>query len=177
MKSGSKSVVEIRTTDSRGYTYIEPFLTPMAKEKLPEDVFFKVVCGKRWTDIIVYNQSAGINFYSQKIIDILKDFIDTTNICYPIKIEGIENLSYYTLYNLEVFPFINQSACLFSEEPPCFELLGKNPTLCTLSDSNLKVCSLELKQALEKSKLSNIFFNKIYALSLEEYLDLEQQYK
>ena len=51
MKSDARGVVKIETTHPHGYSHVRPYLLSTSKERLPEDVSFRVVKGKRWTDI------------------------------------------------------------------------------------------------------------------------------
>ncbi len=54
MKSNSRSVIEICTTDPRGYAFVEPFLLPISKMKLPNEASFRVVRGKSWTEFFCF---------------------------------------------------------------------------------------------------------------------------
>ncbi len=167
MKSNSHSVIELKTIDKRGYAFIEPYLFPSSKQKLPEEVMFTVVKGNRCTDIIVYNESVSINFYSQKLIDVLGQFVDVSKICYPIRINNCAS-TYYVIYNLEELVFLNQSDFLNN---PLFLIKDKTPLIFTLDRSNFKICSLIIKEAFVKEKLSNVYFRDVYGLAPKEYYD------
>lgn len=172
MKSNSRSVIELKTIDRRGYAFIEPYLFPSSKQRLPEDVMFTIVKGNRHTDIIVYNESASINFYSQKLIDILGQFADVSKICYPIRINNCKSI-YYAIYNLEGLEFLNQSDFLHN---PLFLMREKIPMLFTLTGSNFKICSSIIKEAFIKKKLSNVYYRDVYGISsMEEYYELKKE--
>ncbi len=163
----SKAIIEIYTTDPRGYAFVEPYLYPTSKIRLPHDASFRVVRGKRWTDIIVHHKDWSLYFYSQKVIDLLGTFLDMSDKCYPIHIEGTDQ-RYYVIYNLEEYPFLNQKERAMFHKPPYFELPDTYPPLFTLSNSNLRVCTKELKEALIKAKIVNIRFRDVYGLTKEE---------
>ena len=75
------------------------YLVPYKNEKLPENITFKVAAGKKNYDVIRLFQS-GEYFFSQKFIDVLSQFMDMSDKCYPIKVEGAEE-QYYVIYNLD----------------------------------------------------------------------------
>ncbi len=145
----SRAVIEICTTDPRGYAFVKPFLLSTSKTKLPNDVSFRIARGKRWTDIITYS---SLDFYSQKVIDLLGTFMDMSDKCYPIHIEGTDQ-RYYVIYNLEEYPFLNQEYGRFLGNPPYFELPDVHPPLFTLTNSNLMVCTRVLHDAINKGKI------------------------
>ncbi len=163
----SKSIIEIYTTDPRDYAFVEPYLYPTSKIRLPNDASFRVVRGKKWTDFIVHHKDWSLKFYSQKVIDVLGTFLDMSDKCYPIHIEGTDQ-RYYIIYNLEEYSFLNQEYGSFIGTPPYFELPDVHPPLFTLTNSNLRVCTKDLKEALIKAKLKNIIFREIYGLTQEE---------
>jgi hypothetical protein len=165
MKSNSHSVIELNTTDKRGYSFVAPYLVTTAKERLPKEVSFQVAKGKRWTDIIVYHQSVSLNFYSQKLIDVLSKFIDISNISYPIHIEACDT-KYYVLYNLKEFTFLNQQNFF---EAPLFLQSEEVPSLFALTKSNLIICAPAVKNEIIKEKLTNVYFSDAIGLTLDEY--------
>ncbi len=166
-KCNSRLVIEICTTDPRGYAFVRPFLLSTSKNRLPHDVSFHIAHGKRWTDIIVYNQSWDIIFYSQKVIDILRRYMDMTDKCYPIHIEGTNQL-YYVIYNLKEYPFINQKMRSLLRKKPYFELPKEYPALFTLTHSKFVLCTKAVKEALTKEKITNIDYIFVYGLTQEE---------
>ena len=176
MRSNAQSVIELRAKGPYSYSFVEQFLLSTSRNRLPQEIAFYVVKGKRWSDIIVYNQSVSINFYSQKLIDILRNFINMENICYPIQIANCQ-LSYYTIYNLKELSFINQAYRPTPDPFPCFVLQDNMPHLFTLTNSNLKVCSADVKDAIEKAKLKNIYFREIHGLSEAEYAEWREKHK
>ncbi len=163
----SKAIIEICPTESHDFAFVEPYLYPTSKTRLPNEVVFRVVRGRRWTDVIVYHEAWSHTFYSQKIIDILGKFLDMSDKCYPIHIEGTDQ-RYYVIYNIEEYTYLNQKYGSFFRKPPYFELPDACPPLFTLSNSNLRVCSKELKEALIKAKIVNIRFRDVCGLTKEE---------
>lgn len=168
MKSNARGVVKIKTTHPHGYPYVRPYLLSTSKDRLPEDVSFSVIKGKRWTDIIVYYESEGRNFYSQRFIDLLNRFVDMSKFSYPIKIENTD-LTYYAIYNLPEYTFLNKNACLLkSGTTPCFNLQENMPDIFSLEGTNLRVCSHDVKDAIEKAKLTNVYISEVFGLTNEE---------
>jgi hypothetical protein len=109
-KVGTRSFVEVKANNSIDYKFIRPYLYTISKDRLPSDVSFSVVKGKRWTDIILLYEAATHKFFSQRLIDILEQFIDLRNKCYPIDIAGAP-FKYYTIYNLEELPYYIDPTC------------------------------------------------------------------
>ena len=143
-------------------------LVPYQKEKLPDNVTFKVATGKKAYDLIRLYES-GEYFFSKKIIDILSQFVDMSNKCYPIKIEGVEE-QYYVIYNLNAYPYLNKEKAMFNEEPPFFCGTEIKIPLFSVVDTHRFVITEEIKNALIKNKISNIDFS-------EEFLCTEKEYK
>lgn len=167
-KVGTRSFVEVEANNSIDYKFIRPYLYTTSKDRLPSDVYFSVVKGKRWTDIILLYEAATHKFFSQRLIDILEQFIDLRNKCYPIDIAGAP-FKYYTIYNLEELPYYIDPTCTkVVNERRYFEMIKDYPHLFTVKDSNLRICTQEVKQAIEKAKLTNIEFDEIYGVTKDE---------
>ena len=161
-----RSMLIIAPEDSNDDAMIK-YLAPLRKEKLPEKITFKVVAGKKMYDIIGLSHSWFV-FFSQRIIDILSQFVDTSEICYPIKISGISE-KYYIIYNLQHVYHLNKEKqlymnqpCFYKMYPPYLPILGINGT------GNILV-SKEVKDALLKNKISNVEFVECFGCTLEEY--------
>ena len=170
--SASRSVIELDSHYYENNEDIEPLLHPSSTEKLPIDLSFYVSKGKRWTDIIIYQEGGYFRFYSQKLIDVLNQFIDMSNYCYPIKIENSQQ-SYYVLYNLPKLKYVNsyQRMNLFSQlwtDTPCFLLPNQEVLLFNLENTPQVACTEEVKNAMLKAKLTNIDFSELYGLSHDE---------
>lgn len=84
-----RSMLEI--TSKTSYDILWKYLDPLQKEKLPENIVFTIASGKKAYDIIRLYES-GEYFFSQRVICVLSKFIDMTDKCYPITIEGVETL-------------------------------------------------------------------------------------
>ena len=160
-----RSMLEI--TSSTSYEVLWNYLNPHKTTSLPENITFLVATGKKTYDIIRLYES-GEYFFSQRIIDILSQFIDMSNKCYPIKIQGIEE-QYYVIYNLEQYPFINQDESLFEDEPSCIGVQDKFLSLFSLKHTKSIIVSEDIKDALLKNKITNIELTECFGCTLEEY--------
>ncbi len=149
------------------YDLLYDYLEPYKKEKLPDNTTFKVATGKKNYDLIRLFQS-GEFFFSQKFIDVLSQYMDMSDKCYPIKVEGAEE-QYYVIYNLENYPFLNKEKAMFDEEPAFYG--GKEITtpLFGITNTRCFVVTEELKNALIKNKISNIYFEESFLCTKEEY--------
>ena len=166
-KVESRSIVEIEektsTIDIKSLLF--QYLLVSTKKRLPDDFSFSVVKGKRWTDVIYMHEAASHKFYSQTLIDVLGLFIDLTDKCYPINIIEGAPCNYYMIYNLKEFPLYKDPNNVLSRY---FEITTDYPSLFTIKDSNFCICTLEVKQAIEKMKISNVEFNEIYGVTKDE---------
>lgn len=158
---------QLEISSDASYDLLLEYLVPYKKERLPENVTFKVAAGKKNYDIIRLFES-GEYFFSQKFINVLSQFMDMSDKCYPIKVEGAEE-QYYVIYNLKKYPFLNKEKNMFDEEPRFF--CGKDITASLFSINNTRcfVVTEELKNALIKNKISNICFEEAYLCTREEY--------
>ena len=152
------------------------YLEPYKKEILPESVTFEIAVGKKNYDIIRLFQS-GEYFFSQKFIDVLSQYMNMSDKCYPIKVEGAEE-QYYVIYNLDHCPFLNADRAMSDEEPSFFE--GKEITtpLFSIDDTSYYfVVTEELKNALIKNKISNIEFEESFLCTKQEYKEWRKSRK
>lgn len=149
--------------------YIWDYLVPYNNEKLPESVTFKVAAGKKNYDLIRLFQ-CGEYFFSQKFIDVFSQFMDMSNKCYPINVKGAE-VQYYVIYNLKKYPFLNEKTASFEKEPSFY--CGKEITMPLFGINNTRrfVVTEEIKKALIKNKISNIWFEESYLCTKKEYKD------
>lgn len=161
-----RSEIEI-FSDDLPYKLLCDYLIPYHKEKLPDSVTFKVSAGKKNYDVIRLFES-GECFFSQKFINVLSQFMDMSDKCYPIKVEGLEE-QYYVIYNLDHYPFINKNRSMFNDEPSFYS--GKKITtpLFGITDTRCHVVTKEIKNALIKNKISNIEFEESFLCTKEEY--------
>ena len=165
------SVVQIKP--NKHYGEIERFICPSSSERLPDDVVFDVIKGKKWMDIIYYFEAASEKFFSQRFIDILSALgIDMTSYCYPIKINGYENINYYVMYNLRKYENINPD-CLLDDfgEPSYFHIPNNEsyiPGIFSVQGTNMKIINEETMLVLQKNRVTNVRFKEVYALSSAE---------
>ena len=161
-----RSQLEI-TSDDLSYRLLREYLVPYHKEKLPENITFKVAVGKKNYDIIRFFESGRL-FFSNKFIDVLSQYMDMSDRCYPVKVEGTEE-QYYVIYNLEKYPYLNKNRASFDEEPSFY--CGKDimTPLFGINDTRCFVVTDELKNALIKNKISNIEFEESFLCTKEEY--------
>lgn len=166
-----RSEIEI-FSDDLPYKLLCDYLIPYHKEKLPDSVTFKVSAGKKNYDVIRLFES-GECFFSQKFINVLSQFMDMSDKCYPIKVEGLEE-QYYVIYNLDHYRFINKNRSMFNDEPSFYN--GKKITtpLFGVTDTRCHVVTEELKNALIKNKISNIEFEESFLCTKQEYKEWQK---
>lgn len=165
-----RSALEISSDAS--YKLLWEYLVPYQKKKLPESVTFKVAAGKKEYDLIRLFQS-GEFFFSQRFIDVLSKFIDMSNKCYPIKIEGAEE-QYYVIYNLDEYPYLNKDKAIFNEEPHFYCGKGTETSFFSITNTRLFVVTEDIKNALIKNKISNIDFKEAFLCTEEEYKEWQK---
>lgn len=165
-----RSALEISSDAS--YKLLWEYLVPYQKKKLPENVTFKVATGKKEYDLIRLFQS-GEFFFSQRFIDVLSQFIDMSNKCYPIKIEDAEE-QYYVIYNLDEYPYLNKDKAIFDEEPHFYCGDKITTPFFGVSTTRCFVVTDEIKNAIIKSKLSNIYFSESFICTEEEYKEWQK---
>ena len=169
-----RSALEISSDAS--YKLLWEYLVPYQKKKLPESVTFKVAAGKKEYDLIRLFQS-GEFFFSQRFIDVLSQFIDMSDKYYPIKIEGIEE-QYYVIYNMAEYTFLNKDKAIFDEEPYFYSDCRKETTtsLLGITNTRLFVVTEDIKNALIKSKISNMYFKEAFLCTEEEYKEWQKSH-
>lgn len=166
-----RSMLEISSEIS--YDILDKYLDPTQTERLPDDVYFKVVAGKKKYDIIRYYGFAW-EFYSQKFIEVLSQFVDMSDKCYPIKIEGVEE-QYYAIYNLKTYPFWNKDDVVsVYDDPRYFGIQDKSIPIFGIDDTAFIIVSEEIKDALLKSKISNIELKETFGCSFEEFKEIKK---
>ena len=133
---------------------------------------FVINHGKRVKDTIAYHE-CGLFFISEKFKAVLSDYVpDINQYLAPIFIEGIDS-QYYVFHDLpEIGEFLNNSHSFNShEEIICFSPYPKNMHLFAIRGSKTTMFSQELKEAVIKAKVTNIYFNTYYgAENYNEYL-------
>lgn len=175
------SFYNFHSRNKRGMLVIAPevsdntivrYLKPLQKEKLPVGITFNVVAGKKMYDIIGLHHS-WIVFFSQKIIDILSQFIDMSDKCYPIVISGIEE-QYYVIHNLQAYYLLNKEKQLFIDSPRYYKVYPPYLPIFGIDATGTIVVSEEVKDALLKNKASNIEFVECFGCTLEEYEEIKK---
>lgn len=147
------SVVQIKP--NRHYNEIGDFLLTSSSERLPDDVVFDVIKGKKWMDIIYYFEAASEYFFSRRFIDILSaQGIDMASHCYPIKINGYDNVDYYVMNNFKKYENINPDNIFDDIEEPLYFHIPDNdsciPCIFSVQDTNLRIISEETMLVLQK---------------------------
>ena len=160
-----RSMLEIASSASSDLLW--KIIDPRQKGKLPSNITFKVVAGKKAYDIIRLHQDIE-RFYSQKIIDILSQFVDMTDKCYPIKIEGIDE-KYYVIHNLKTYPYLNRDEKLFMYDPRYYEIVDPSIPIFGIENTAFVMVSKDVKNALLKNKVTNIELVEEFGCSKEEY--------
>ena len=165
-----RSMLEI--TSKTSYDILWKYLDPLQKEKLPENIVFTIASGKKAYDIIRLYES-GEYFFSQRVIYVLSKFIDMTDKCYPITIEGVETL-YYVIYNLDAYTFINKDDLLFMYDPHFYYVQDNSLQIFGIKGTSCIIVSNEIKNALLKNKITNIELIECFGCSLEEYKEIKK---
>lgn len=174
--SFKRSQIEIKSDTPNDL--LEDYLKPYQKERLIESITFKVAAGKKDFDVIRLFQS-GQYFFSQKFIDVVSQFMDMTDKCYPIKVEGTEE-QYYVIHNLKKFSYLNflKASLTFDKEPHFYREKKIIPPIFTTPKSRYHfVVTKELKNALIKNKISNIDFTESYLSTKEEYKEWQKSHR
>lgn len=166
-----RSMLEIIPTEP-SFDLSWEHVSPLYKEQFLANVTFSVVTGKKSYDIIRVNQDIGV-FYSKKIINVLSQFVDMSDKCYPIKIEGLEE-QYYVIYNLEAYPYWNRDEDTFLYDPCYFGMQDPSTPIFGIEGTLFIMISEEVKNALLKNKVSNIELIESFGCSLEEYKEIKK---
>ena len=155
---------------NKPYVEVEDFLCPDNNKRFPEDVVFTVKKGKRAFDLIFYYECVNHEFYSEKFIRLVSEFIDMSDKCQALKIDNYDG-EYYVLKNL---PSVNRfkrcrSQYFRNDEPEIIYEEREIPPIFLLEHTYIVVVNEEVKNAIEKAKLKNIIFEKCFQFSKEEY--------
>ena len=79
------------------------------------------------------------------IIEVLSQFVDMSDKCYPIKIEGVEE-QYYVIYNLKTYPFWNKDDVVSAyDDPEYFGIHDKSIPIFGIDDTAYIIVSEEIK--------------------------------
>lgn len=168
--------ITVRATNMT-FNSLSEYVEPCVKKRLPDNITFKVAKGKKFFDIINYHGAENLSFYSQRFIDLLSEFVDMSDKCYPINIEGIEE-KYYMIYNLPEYKRLNRVKFEVNPEEPLFfsEKEMKSP-LFSYEGGNKFIVSEDIMNHLIKNKISNAFFRASYISTEEEYKDWQKNQK
>ena len=149
---------------------MEDFLYTDNNKRFPEDVVFTVKKGKRAFDLIFYYECVNHEFYSEKFIRLVSEFIDMSDKCQALKIDNYDG-KYYVLKNLPSVNRFKRCRSLYfrNDEPEIIYEEGEIPPIFLLEHTYIVVVNEEVKNAIEKAKLKNIIFEKCFQFSKEEY--------
>lgn len=159
------SLLEI-TTDNV-FDLSDEYMCLNTQKKVLEDITFRVATGKKSYDIIRFFEYVG-HFYSQRIIDVLSQFIDMSDKCYPIKIKDVD-MQYYVLYNLSYVPYINSKENKFLEEPTFIDTQKMSAPIFCIQNTGWLFVTEEVKDALFDNKITNISLEECFSCSREGY--------
>lgn len=165
-----RSMLEI--TSDTDYDTLWKYLNPLQTEKLPDNITFRVAAGKKAYDIIRLYES-GEEFHSQKVIDVLSQFVDMTDKCYPIKVEGVEE-QYYFIYNLHAYPYLNRKENFYLDKPCFYGIENSLIPISGIEGTRCIIVSEEIKDALLKNKVTNIELRECFGCSKEEYKKIKK---
>ena len=160
-KSSLLEITANNKFDSEEYTIVN------TKMKLPNNITFSVVSGKKSYDIIRIYQAVG-KFFSKRIIDVFSQFIDMSDKCYPINIKDVD-MKYYAIFNLSEVPYLNRKENNFLEEPFFIDARNMNAPIFSIKDSRLIFVTEEVKDALFDNKITNISLKECFSCSREGY--------
>ena len=159
------SLLEI-TTDNV-FDLSDEYMCLNTQKKVLEDITFRVATGKKSYDIIRFFEYVG-HFYSQRIIDVLSQFIDMSDKCYPIKIKDVD-MQYYVLYNLSYVPYINSKENNFLEEQTFIDTQKMSAPIFCIKNTGWLFVTEEVKDALFDNKITNISLEECFSCSREGY--------
>ena len=160
-KSSLLEITANNKFDPEEYTIVN------TKMKLPNNITFSVVSGKKSYDIIRIYQAVG-KFFSKRIIDVFSQFIDMSDKCYPINIKDVD-MKYYAIFNLSEVPYLNRKENNFLEEPFFIDARNMNAPIFSIKDSRLIFVTEEVKDALFDNKITNISLKECFSCSREGY--------
>ena len=159
------SLLEI-TTDNV-FALSDEYICLNTPKKILENKIFRVATGKKSYDIIRFFEYVG-HFYSQRIIDVLSQFIDMSDKCYPIKIKDVD-MQYYAIYNLHGVPNVNRKENTFCEEPEFIDARNTNVPVFCIENSGCFIVTEEVKDALFDNKITNISLEECFSCSRDGY--------
>ena len=159
------SLLEI-TTDNV-FDLSDEYMCLNTQKKVLEDITFRVATGKKSYDIIRFFEYVG-HFYSQRIIDVLSQFIDMSDKCYPLNIKDVD-MQYYVLYNLSYVPYINSKENNFLEEPTFIDTQKMSDPIFCIKNTGWFFVTEEVKDALFDNKITNISLEECFSCSRDGY--------
>ena len=159
------SLLEI-TTDNV-FDLSDEYMCLNTQKKVLEDITFRVATGKKSYDIIRFFEYVG-HFYSQRIIDVLSQFIDMSDKCYPLNIKDVD-MQYYVLYNLSYVPYINSKENNFLEESTFIDTQIMSVPIFCIKNTGWLFVTEEVKDALFDNKITNISLKECFSCLREGY--------
>ena len=161
-----RSMVTIKTSDMPT-ELLALYFDPINNEKLPDYITFKIAKGKKAYDIIGLHESWFV-FFSQKVIDVLSNFIDMASKCQPLKIAELDQ-QYYYINNLKEFSFHNHKELRLMYEPKYYGIKDTSIPIFGIKGTSSIMVTEEVKNALLKNKVTNIELVEGFGCSKEEY--------
>lgn len=95
-----------------------------------------------------------------------------SNKSYAIQIKDVKE-KYYTIYNLQQYPFLNKDKLLGRDEPRFYGVEGTSLQLFGIEGTSNIIVSDEIRLALLKNKISNIELIECFGCSKAEYKRIE----
>lgn len=130
---------------------------------------FEIIQGKREYDIICIFENVIHTLYSERLINVLSQFMDLTGKCVPVNVIGSET-KYYSVYNFNKYFLFNSDYHFFGpNKEPLKILIKENLIFPATCGSNVFIINEDIKKAIEKAKLKNICFYEIYGCNEAEY--------
>ena len=165
-----RNVIQIKP--NLKYVDIESLLYYSSKYKLPEETVFRIIKGKKWTDIIYDYEIACLFFISERMVNFFSLYMDMSNCCHLINFT--ENISekYYKLYNLQHYELVNPYNFYEKYDEVSYFYLPDDenpPSLFTLTDRNCCIVDDITFKLMNNQNFSNVYFDEIYSLNKAEY--------
>ena len=152
------------------------YLVSTSRLKVPENTTFVIARkrpaknprkGKELDMLSVLDKFLYV--YSQEFIDVLSQFVDLKDKCFPVTIEDVDR-QYYGLYNLAeafLFNFFDSLPDVPNQEPRLFYCHADGERI--MARRNILVVDKEIAEALADAKITNIRLEECFRFTADEY--------
>ncbi|NBX81271.1 MAG: hypothetical protein EBQ94_13025 [Flavobacteriales bacterium] len=152
-----RSAIQILTTQNFSLSEHIPLDSPMISNNK-----FIVDSGKKWFDLVGFANS-HIHF---AISSKFKSILETQNVkgwtCFPIEIDESNDKYYVFQFTSMAGEILNREKLNRYEEKLKFDLnTWDGSGIFTLKGTTIRVCTKDVKEILEKEKITNIEFDEL----------------